>query len=81
MPVPSHALRRPIGLRRELLWTLAIKLALVCAIKYSFFSQPMGHDARQQALADRLSASATPDGARPLPPPMKESTHDQRHPR
>lgn len=67
-------------LRTELLWAIAIKLVLVLGIKHVFFSQPVGREARAQAVESLLSSGARSEVADtgPAPPPAKDVQHDQR---
>ncbi len=74
----SDDARKPLGLRAELLWALALKLLLVWAIKVAFFSHPMSKEARQQALEAQLTLAPPVAVASAPIPPEKGPPHDQR---
>jgi hypothetical protein len=60
--------RRPRGFAREIATVLLIKLVLIIAIKFAFFSAPL--DKREVAqrlgqMVDRTAGEQAPDGPRP----------------
>lgn len=69
---------RPLALRRELVWTLLLKLAVLLLLKQVFFAHRVPADSAQLGMAERMSqpqgltpAAHQPDGE--LRPFFKES--------
>jgi hypothetical protein len=45
-------------LRKELLWTIALKLVLLFSIKFAFFPQRLPADEAARRIADQIAAQA-----------------------
>jgi hypothetical protein len=47
-------------LRRELVWAIALKLALLFSIKFAFFPHRLAADEAAQGVADRIASQVAP---------------------
>ncbi len=50
----------PRRLRRELLWAIALKLALLLMIKAAFFPHRLAADEAAQGVVDRIASQTAP---------------------